>query len=265
MAKTIVISGANYSANSFDTVSFDGYKPCTAIELNNSTIEIMAIGGTNELIATTTPMDTSDTIDWESSDTSVATVVNGLVTTVGIGIATITVTCGTQSANCVVTSRAFMDTNVLRRSGIYSQGAPVSTGGNGLPSTSSAGRYGVIACSVGVLHLYGDSGVDIYPYVMPAGTKRLKVSAVTGGVTDIYRTSWIDHNNHASGYSEVATLVALTSITNLVDGEAIIDVPELESYTIDSIVLSVRVASGATTTDADLEGVVVEFLPATNE
>jgi hypothetical protein len=49
------------------------------------------------------PSDTTETPKWESSDTSVFTVTqSGEVTAVGSGIATLTVTVGTVSAECIV-------------------------------------------------------------------------------------------------------------------------------------------------------------------
>ena len=54
------------------------------------------------LTATATPTDTTDEVLWSSSDESVATVADGVVTVVGLGSATITATCGEQTATCAV-------------------------------------------------------------------------------------------------------------------------------------------------------------------
>lgn len=75
--------------------------PCTGITLNSQTLSF-----TDEtaqtLIATVTPSDTTDAILWESNDSSIATVSNGVVTPVANGNCTITVTCGNHSASCSV-------------------------------------------------------------------------------------------------------------------------------------------------------------------
>lgn len=75
--------------------------PCTGITLNSQTLSF-----TDEtaqtLIATVTPSDTTDAILWESNDSSIATVSNGVVTPVANGNCTITVTCGNYSASCSV-------------------------------------------------------------------------------------------------------------------------------------------------------------------
>lgn len=101
MAKTLIIKGANYAANKLDTVSFESV-PCTGISLSESTLSFASLTSST-LTATLTPADTTDTLMWASSDTDVATVVNGIVTAVGIGTATITATCGEQSATCAIT------------------------------------------------------------------------------------------------------------------------------------------------------------------
>lgn len=261
MAKTIVIKGADYSANSFDVVAFDTV-PCTGISLDKQTAEILSIGGTTTIVPTLVPVNTTDEVLWSSSDSDVANVSNGVVTTVGVGTATITVTCGTQSATCIVTSKAFMDTNVLVRSGVYANGSGVSTGGNGLPAIASAERYGLLASSVGDLHLHGSSGADVYPYIVPNGAKRLKFTTQGSNLNAVYNVQWCDHTEHASGYSGVAKLISTASTINFVGGECVIDVPEIEGYTINSFVASIRGTSGYTMTDTDLEGIVVEFLPS---
>lgn len=78
-------------------------KPAAGISLNKSTLEL-TVGGSETLVATVEPNDTTDTVTWTSSATGVATVdTNGKVTAVATGTATITATAGSQSATCVVT------------------------------------------------------------------------------------------------------------------------------------------------------------------
>lgn len=56
--------------------------------------------------ATLTPAGATGTITWTSSDNTVATVANGVITGVAVGTATITATCGAYSDTCVVTVEA---------------------------------------------------------------------------------------------------------------------------------------------------------------
>ncbi len=78
-------------------------KPATGIALNKDTLTVWE-GGSDSLIATVTPSDSTDTVVWSSDNTSVATVDNtGNVTGVAVGTAKITATAGTKSATCKVT------------------------------------------------------------------------------------------------------------------------------------------------------------------
>ena len=77
-------------------------KPCTNITLNTNTLTFTNLG-TQTLIATPTPSNTTDVIEWNVTPTGIATVINGVVTPVSNGQCKITVTCGSQSATCNVT------------------------------------------------------------------------------------------------------------------------------------------------------------------
>ena len=77
----------------------------TGVSLNQTSLDL-EVGATTTLKATVTPNNaTNKNISWESDDESVATVVDGVVTAVGVGTATITVTTedGAKTATCDVT------------------------------------------------------------------------------------------------------------------------------------------------------------------
>jgi len=101
MAKALVIKGADFSTNKVTTISFDGAHT-TAIDVSPSSAEITTIGDTTLLSATVTPSNSVDPVVWSSSDESVATVTNGLVTAVGVGSCTINATSGSYSDTCSV-------------------------------------------------------------------------------------------------------------------------------------------------------------------
>ena len=77
--------------------------PVTSITLDKTSASLK-VKETVTLIATFGPNDATDkTVTWTSSDTSVATVKNGVVTAVKVGTATITAKAGSKTATCSVT------------------------------------------------------------------------------------------------------------------------------------------------------------------
>ena len=75
---------------------------CTGITLSESTLSFEGEGETT-LIATVTPDNCNQPIIWTTSDKTVATVENGIVTAISDGDCIITATCGDYSATCDVT------------------------------------------------------------------------------------------------------------------------------------------------------------------
>ena len=83
------------------TEEIENEVPCTGLTLTPNTLTFNGRGQQN-ITVTPTPIDTTDTIIWQSSNKNVATVSNGIVTAIGNGNCTITVTCGEASATCTV-------------------------------------------------------------------------------------------------------------------------------------------------------------------
>lgn len=75
--------------------------PCTGITLSATELVFTSVG-TQTLVATVEPSNTTDKIIWTITDDSIAAVNDGVVTAVFNGNATITVTCGDFSATCSV-------------------------------------------------------------------------------------------------------------------------------------------------------------------
>lgn len=99
---TITATCGNYSSTC--QVSVSGFAEpiaCTRITLDQTSLSITEENPIT-LIATVEPSDTTDVITWESNNTAVATVSNGLVTPITNGDCVITVICGTQTATCNV-------------------------------------------------------------------------------------------------------------------------------------------------------------------
>ena len=84
-------------------VVIDATIPVTTVTLDKTTVAAFT-GDELTLTATVNPTNATDkTITWSSSNTSVATVENGVVTTKAAGVVTITATAGGKSASCMVT------------------------------------------------------------------------------------------------------------------------------------------------------------------
>ena len=76
-------------------------KSCTSILLDKTSLTLT---DTNPIVltATPTPTDTTDSIIWSVNPDGIVTVNNGTITAIKDGTATVTVTCGTQTATCDV-------------------------------------------------------------------------------------------------------------------------------------------------------------------
>ena len=85
----------------------------TGVSLDKQTLTL-AVDEDYTLKATVLPNDATDpTVTWTSSSTAIATVVNGKVTAVSQGTATITAKAGAQTATCVVTVLNSYDEGVV--------------------------------------------------------------------------------------------------------------------------------------------------------
>lgn len=102
-----LFKSAVYSKNMSDMVTAleDSFNtiPATGIKLSPTTIKFSGIGDTQKITATLTPDTATSSILWESDNTDVVTVKDGVATAVSDGIATITATSGSATAKCNVT------------------------------------------------------------------------------------------------------------------------------------------------------------------
>ena len=103
MSKVLKLNDVDFSTNALTQISYSQDTHCTAVSLNYSTLSFDTVNETKTLTATVTPSNTTDTLTWSTSNSNVATVADGVVTIHGIGSATITATCGSQTATCSIT------------------------------------------------------------------------------------------------------------------------------------------------------------------
>ena len=91
-----------------DEITIEVVVPVTSVSLDYATATLQ-VGGTQTLNVTFNPTNaTNKNVTWSTSDDTVATVANGVVTALKAGTATITVTTedGSKTATCVVTVEA---------------------------------------------------------------------------------------------------------------------------------------------------------------
>ena len=103
---TATITAACGSAKAECVVTVLPPIPATGVTLDKTALNLYE-GDTAKLTAMVKPEDTTDkTIVWTSSDKTIATVKDGVVTAVKAGTATITAACGEAKATCAVTVKA---------------------------------------------------------------------------------------------------------------------------------------------------------------
>ena len=98
----IISCSKDDSSSTSQTGTSGGNTAVTAITLNPTSITL-ATGQKQIIIPTTTPVGYEDEISWSSSNISVVTVDDGIITAIGNGTATITAYCGNVKVQCSIT------------------------------------------------------------------------------------------------------------------------------------------------------------------
>ncbi len=99
---TTTINGTAYTTYTVNSSAVE----VTGVSIDKSTLSL-PVGAAGTLVVTVTPSNATDkTVTWETSDGSVATVSQGVVTANGVGTAVLTATAGGKSATCTVTVTA---------------------------------------------------------------------------------------------------------------------------------------------------------------
>lgn len=194
MGKALVIKGTNFLANKLATVNLGDVVPCTAIALSEDSISFTGIGQTQSIVAEVTPDNTTDSVEWFSSNEDVATVQNGVVTCTGVGSATITAVCGEQSASCSVTAIVVIDANTV----LSAQNGYANSGTDLVNNKDYAGVYATNKTRVylsatptasGYKALSGEGGSPwnaLYPIMIPNGATKIAISAPAGLKNHVY-------------------------------------------------------------------------------
>lgn len=251
MGKALVLKNVNFATNKVTTVTLAENVPCTGISISQNTLSFSQLG-TATLTATPTPVNTSDTVSWASSDTSVATVNDGVVTAVGLGSATITATCGNYSATCAVTVTVEI-TDFITLLHRMNSGTDLANGKDYVGTyTSDADVYkkkamllsGTVTVS-GYKALSGDAELynSKYPLIIPNNAKTIVVEGSGLSLTDIV---YLDSNSHptyamTSAYLGCKVVVA-PSYASASSGKCTFTIPS-NVEGLDSFILTLTFAS----------------------
>lgn len=213
--QSTAIAALDALANATDSISIDK----TSYLFNG-------VGGTMTLTAYTDPA--SKPVTWSSSDTSVATVNDGVVTAIAVGTATITATSGDKSVTCAIQVQAFqVDSVILNQNTLTSSGEVVGAIHQLSATTSPAG--GAIIWSsnddsvatvdqTGLVTIVGNGSCTI---TATSGTESDTCSVTVANVKQVYTVSvgtltnvtlaMVDGNNDSVGNGD--TIVEGSSLT----------------------------------------------------
>lgn len=197
MSKALVIKNVDFSVNKVATVVFND-KPCTAVSFVHDAETISSLG-TFTLSYTLTPADTTDSVMWSSSDSSVVSISSGVLTANGLGTANITITCGGCSATCAVTVDVVESLTYIV--GTTNDVTLVSVSGNGTLIEGNSRSRGIAGKDVtenvfnnAIPYIHKAFNKDITAIKIPNNANYIHIAAteVYGGGNIIY---FIDDDN----------------------------------------------------------------------
>lgn len=241
-AKNLIITifrNALFSSDQSDNIDLlesQFANPATGVSINPSTLSFATLNATQQLVATVSPSDSSDTVSWSSSNTSVATVSeNGLVTSVAYGSCVITATAGAVSSTCSV---SVVQANLVSLTATYNQTSIIqttntlddlktdltvtATWSNSTTSTVASTDYtlsGTLAVGTSVITVsYGGLSTTFNVTVSPKQYTTLYKMANTPVTAnaDVYENTGLEFgSSSANGYTSDWTMcVDLSNVTN---------------------------------------------------
>lgn len=246
MSKALVIKGANFAQNAVEQISISNPIPCTDIELSRSSVTLNGIGATATLTATLIPADTTEALTWMSSDEDVVTVSGGTVICVGVGTATITAYCGTQSASCEVVCEVVIDADTTYGSIPNGNALITTTNGRDYVSVTTSSRGSRVYCDPnntlnGYEAFFGRVGNGEWCIPIPKGTKQIKVEYPT--VFNSYVQYALMNSQLKQTYNSTETARRIGDIHGFIPstiGSFTIDLTQYADIDYDSFVFDMR-------------------------
>ena len=233
MNNALVIKNANFLANKVTTINF--VVSCEGIEFDESTVTFDSLG-TATVGYTVTPSDTTDTVSFTSSDSSIISVSGSTLTVNGIGSCTLTITCGEYSDTCTVTVDIYE--NPIYTIGSENIQYPSTTGqeydglkmrGNALGKFSCAGKYSDGYFEYPITYELASYGFDpgsITAIKIPNNTKKIHVYYEGASSSAMALIQFLDADNHFiyNGVSYIPRL-SYANLSNyyISDGKRILD------------------------------------------
>ena len=227
MGKALILKDVDFSGVALDKVEIYDRIPCTGISLNQSAITVTTLN-TVTLTATFTPANTTDAVVWSSSDESVCSVENGVITPIKSGTATITATCGNHSASCEITADITIVLDAHMTSGyiaFMSSETYVTINSNGTCGlsliTDRTGRRAYDPNKV------LPSGMYAYPIILPDNASELVVTVPLATIK--VSAQWVDINQSSPAFANCALRVGGDSsawASSIPNGNRTMEVPE---------------------------------------
>ncbi|MDR3584725.1 MAG: ice-binding family protein [Desulfosporosinus sp.] len=213
---TATTQDGNMIASTAVTVSTGTPVAVTGLTLNQPTLALMTGEANGTLIATVAPSTaTNQVVTWTTSDAAVATVVNGVVTPVSIGTATITATTqdGSKVASSAVTVTAAIaptivnlgsagDYAIFAKSGISSIPNSVITGDIGVGPIAATGITG-FSLTADATNVFSTS-TQVTGKVYAPGYMTPTPSNISTAENDMV-TAYTDAAGRAANYTELYT------------------------------------------------------------
>lgn len=239
MGFALKLSDVNFSGVALDQVQFIEDTHCTAIALDQDTLTFDSVGETKTLVATLTPAYTTDQLTWASSNENVASVVDGVVTIHGIGTATITATCGQQTATATINQTSIKPEGGSKMLSGYVPDAAYDI--IFVNATSGQNAFGQKYTNNDKLRVGNGDTNDIQMIPVPYGATKAKVAVTEGSAVSISymyiaNMNDIKENLHAPKYLDRLTFVSSSTGGSVTYGQCIMFRPtDSQAATLDYV------------------------------